>query len=153
MKKESTSLFASLAMTSLCLYTVSACSENVPDQETVPGRWYTAIQVVSGEALYQTHCAICHASDASATVEWRTPDAAGNYPPPPLNGTAHTWHHPLEVLDNTIGNGGIAFGGVMPGFAEALNEEERMSIIAWFQSLWFDDIYERWQSIDARGRN
>ena len=153
MKKEPTSLFASLAMTSLCLYIVSACSENVPDQETVPGRWYTATQVVSGEALYETHCAICHASDASATVEWRTPDAAGNYPPPPLNGTAHTWHHPLEVLDNTIGNGGIAFGGVMPGFAEALNEEERMSIIAWFQSLWFDDIYERWQSIDARGRN
>jgi hypothetical protein len=41
----------------------------------------------------------------------------------------------------------------MPGFAAALIEEERMSIIAWFQSLWSDDIYERWQSIDARGGN
>ena len=144
---------ALLAMTSLCLCTVSACTGNAPDQDTVPGRWYTANQVVSGEALYQTHCAACHASDGSATVEWRTPDAAGNFPPPPLNGTAHTWHHPLEVLDNSIANGGIAFGGVMPGFAEALNDGERMTIIAWFQSLWSDEIYERWQSIDARNRD
>jgi mono/diheme cytochrome c family protein len=137
-------------LTLVFFHTVAACSGNAPDQETVPGRWYTATQVVSGESLYQTHCATCHASDASATVEWRTPDSAGNYPPPPLNGTAHTWHHPLEVLDNSIANGGIAFGGVMPGFAEVLNEEERMSIIAWFQGLWSDDVYERWQSINAR---
>ncbi len=74
-------------------------------------------------------------------------------PPPPLNGTAHTWHHPLEVLDNSIANGGVEFGGVMPGFAEALNEDERMKIIAWFQSLWSEDIYERWQSINARSRD
>ncbi len=144
---------ALLAMVSLFLCAVSACSGNAPDQETVPGRWYTATQVVSGEALYQIHCASCHASDGSATVEWRTPDAAGNYPPPPLNGTAHTWHHPLEVLDNSIANGGTAFGGVMPGFAEGLNEDERMKIIAWFQSLWSEDIYERWQGIDARNRD
>ncbi len=79
-------------------------------------------------ALFDETTPTCHAADGSATVEWRTPDAAGNYPPPPLNGTAHTWHHPLEVLDSTIANGGIALGGVMPGFAAALDEEERMSI-------------------------
>jgi len=135
------------------LFLVAACSGNAPDQENVPGRWYTVAQVESGAALYQMHCAACHAADGSATEEWRTPDADGNYPPPPLNGTAHTWHHPLEVLDNTIANGGIAFGGVMPGFADALSSDDRMAIIAWFQSLWPDDIYERWQAIDERSQD
>lgn len=119
----------------------------------MPGRWYTAAQVETGDSLYKLHCAVCHAADGGSTVEWRTPDTAGNYPPPPLNGTAHTWHHPLEVLDGTIANGGIAFGGVMPGFAAVLEEEDRLAIIAWFQSLWPDDIYERWRAIDERSRN
>ena len=143
----------SLAMTSLCFLAASACSGSTPNQENVPGRWYTAAQLDSGETLYQSFCAACHAADGSATEEWRTPDADGNYPPPPLNGTAHTWHHPLEVLDNTIANGGIAFGGVMPGFADALSSDDRMDIIAWFQSLWPDDIYERWQAIDERSQD
>ena len=139
-----------LRLTAL-LFLITACSGNAP--ETVPGRWYTAAQVESGNSLYQLHCAVCHADDGSATPEWRTPDAAGNYPPPPLNGTAHTWHHPIEMLDRTIANGGIEFGGVMPGFAAVLDEDQRLAIIAWFQSLWSDDIYERWRLIDERGSN
>jgi len=146
-------LRVSLVMTSLCFLIASACSGSAPDQKTVPGRWYTAAQLDSGETLYQTFCAACHAADGSATAEWRTLDADGNYPPPPLDGTAHTWHHPLEALDNTIANGGIAFGGVMPGFAEVLSSDDRMAIIAWFQSLWPDDIYARWHAIDERSRN
>lgn len=123
-----------------------------PAPETVPGRWYTEAQVAAGEPLYQTYCAVCHAADGSATAEWRTPLPDGNYPPPPLNGTAHTWHHPLEVLDSTIANGGAEFGGVMPGFGAALDEADRMAIIAWFQSLWSDDIYARWEAIELRTR-
>lgn len=123
-----------------------------PALETVPGRWYTEAQVEAGEPLYQTYCAVCHAADGSATAEWRTPLADGNYPPPPLNGTAHTWHHPLEVLDNTIANGGAEFGGVMPGFGAALDGADRLAIIAWFQSLWSDDIYARWEAIELRTR-
>ena len=134
------------------LFFVTACSENAPVIETVPGRWYTAAQVESGESLYQLHCAACHAADGSATTEWRTPDAAGNYPPPPLNGTAHTWHHPLEVLDYTIENGGGEFGGVMPGFAALLQRNQRLSIVAFIQSWWPDDIYVKWEEIDDRSR-
>ena len=118
--------------------------------DTVPGRWYTQAQVEAGAPLYQTWCASCHAADGSATADWRKLDANGNYPPPPLNGTAHTWHHPLEQLDDTIANGGAAFGGVMPGFGSALDRDERLAIIAWFQSLWNDDIYARWADIERR---
>jgi hypothetical protein len=83
----------------------------------------------------------CHAADGSAAAEWRTVDADGNYPPPPLNGIAHTWHHPIDVLDSTIVSGGVEFGGLMPGFGQVLGENDRLAIIAWFQSLWNDDIY------------
>ena len=135
------------------LFLLAACSPNTPEQATVPGRWYTAAQVESGESLYQVHCAVCHAADGSATAEWRTIDPSGNYPPPPLNGTAHTWHHPLEVLQQTIANGGIAFGGVMPAFAASLSRDDRLAIIAWFQSLWPDDIFASWEAIDQRSKN
>ena len=136
-----------LTSTLFFLIFLGACSNEV---QTVPGRWYTAEQVASGAGLYKDNCAVCHADDGSATVEWRTPDANGIYPPPPLNGSAHTWHHPLDVLDNTIVNGGAEFGGVMPGFGSALDATDRLAIIAWFQSLWTDDIYSRWKQIDER---
>lgn len=131
---------------------LAACGSDAPAPDTVPGRWYTAAQVEAGAPLYQTYCAVCHAADGSATAEWRTPDANGNYPPPPLNGTAHTWHHPLEQLDTVIANGGGAYGGVMPGFSAVLSRDDRLAVVAWFQSLWPDEIYARWEAIDARSR-
>lgn len=140
-------------MTLVFLVTASGCSGSAPDTATVPGRWYTEAQVESGATLYQAHCAVCHAADGSATADWRSPDPAGIYPPPPLNGTAHTWHHSLEVLEQTIANGGVALGGVMPGFAGTLSRDERLAIVAWFQSLWPDDIYASWKTIDERSRN
>ena len=136
---------------------VTACSETseteTPVFETpVTGRWYTAEQVMAGKPLYETYCAVCHAADGSATAEWRTPLPDGNYPPPPLNGTAHTWHHPLDMLNHTIAKGGAEYGGVMPGFEAAIDESGRLAIIAWFQSLWSDEIYEKWQKIDERSK-
>ncbi|MDX1405149.1 MAG: cytochrome c [Woeseiaceae bacterium] len=139
-------------VTSIVVVVLAACSENVPSPQTVPGRWYTAAQVESGEPLYQMHCAVCHGADASAAPDWRTPDDSGNYPPPPLDGSAHTWHHPLAMLDDTIANGGMRFGGVMPGFSGTLSAAERLAIIAWLQSLWPDEIYARWREIDRRSR-
>lgn len=144
------------AVISLVLIVVllGACArtEQAADEATLPGRWYTAAQVTTGEKLYGTYCAACHAADGSATAEWRTVDANGNYPPPPLNGTAHTWHHPLDMLDQTIAAGGAPYGGVMPGFGEVLERADRLAIIAWFQNLWSDEIYQRWQAIDERSR-
>ncbi len=133
---------ALLALTLFFLFTASGCSGRGPDQATVPGRWYTEAQVESGESLYQSHCAVCHGADGSATADWRTLNPSGHYPPPPLNGSAHTWHHPLGVLKETIANGGIAFGGVMPGFADTLSRDDRLAVIAWFQSLWYTEEVE-----------
>jgi mono/diheme cytochrome c family protein len=138
-----------IAMISALL--LAACGPASDGADTVPGRWYTSAQVESGRALFGEHCAVCHGAEASGTTEWRTPGPDGHYPPPPLDGSAHAWHHSLAQLDRSIAKGGVEFGGVMPGFAAVLDEDQRMATIAWFQSRWPDDIYAKWETINARG--
>jgi len=107
-------------------------------------RWYSDEQVATGETLFRQNCAVCHGQNAEATPDWKKTDANGNYPPPPLNGTAHAWHHDMDLLRRTIREGGAKLGGQMPGFEGQINTEEIDSIIAFFQSKWPDDIYQRW---------
>jgi len=123
---------------------------SIASSEDTVERWYTAQQVAQGQMVFVSHCAACHGQQAEGTTEWRKVDASGNYPPPPLNGTAHAWHHPRSVLEQTITQGGVSVGGVMPGFAETLSREEMQTTIAYFQSFWPDEIYSRWQEIDSR---
>ena len=47
-------------------------------------------------------------------------------------------------------NGGVPLGGVMPAFGSVLDEDEALDVIAHIQSLWTDEIYTRWQSIENR---
>ena len=69
-------------------------------------RGYDPKMLEQGKAIFQANCAVCHGQNAEGTVkDWHKPDAQGKYPPPPLNGTAHTWHHPVGVLFRTIQNG------------------------------------------------
>ncbi len=108
-------------------------------------RWYTPEQVRQGEMLFQQHCARCHGERAQGLVaDWKQRLPDGSYPPPPLNGTAHAWHHPLPVLRSTIRRGGVPLGGTMPGFGQTLNDTEIDAIIAWFQHFWPDETYQAW---------
>ena len=113
-----------------------------PDSHST--RWYSQEQVMQGRDLYQTYCAECHQPDASGTTNWRSLNAEGKLPPPPLNGTAHTWHHPLSVLRRTVRLGGVPLGGSMPGFADKLSDEQIDAILAWVQTRWSDEIYHIW---------
>jgi thiol:disulfide interchange protein DsbC len=107
-------------------------------------RWYSDEQVTQGEQLFRQNCSSCHGQNAEATPNWKQTDANGNYPPPPLNGSAHAWHHNLDLLRRTIRDGGAKLGGQMPGFEGSLSAAEIDSVIAFFQSKWSDEIYERW---------
>jgi len=110
----------------------------------MPGRWYTQAQVEAGQLLFQASCAGCHGLQAQGTPQWRQRDAAGNLPPPPLNGSAHAWHHSRAQLRDYILDGGIALGGTMPGFRGQLSDADVLSAIAFFQSQWPEEIYTRW---------
>jgi len=129
---------------------MAGCLREEERRDTVAGRWYTQVQVERGRELFQAHCSACHGQQAQATSEWRTPGADGNYPPPPLNGSAHAWHHPLPVLARVIEQGGIPHGGVMPGFSETLDRDQIRETIAFFQSFWPDEIYSRWSEINEQ---
>ncbi|MBT8435675.1 MAG: thioredoxin fold domain-containing protein [Gammaproteobacteria bacterium] len=107
-------------------------------------RWYSDGQVTSGEKLFRQNCAACHGQNGEATSNWKQTDANGNYPAPPLNGTAHAWHHDLDLLRRTVREGGTKLGGQMPAFEGVLSAEQIDSVIAFFQSKWPDDIYQRW---------
>ncbi len=107
-------------------------------------RWYSSEQVQSGAALFRENCAACHGQNAEATANWKQRDANGNFPPPPLNGSAHAWHHDLDLLRRTVREGGKSLGGLMPAFEERLDAEGIDSVIAFFQSKWPDDIYQKW---------
>jgi mono/diheme cytochrome c family protein len=109
------------------------------DSETE--RWYTQMQVAAGSKVYRQYCAACHGRQAEGAPNWVKPDADGFYPPPPLNGTAHAWHHPYPQLVKTIAEG---TQGKMPAWKDRLNKDEIASVIAYFQSRWPDRGYELW---------
>ena len=127
---------------------ISGCGDTNGVESKVAGRWYTQSQIELGTKVYSENCIACHAPQAKGTQEWMKRDVNGKYPPPPLNGTAHTWHHPLSILKRTITQGGIQLGGVMPGFGGKLKEAEKLAAIAYVQSFWSDKIYDAW---DERG--
>ena len=107
-------------------------------------RWYTSDQVSIGMPLYATHCAGCHGENGEGAPNSGTPLSNGSYPPQPLNGSGHSWHHSLSNLKETIEMGGRHPGATMPGFAEELNSKERKAVIAAFQSFWNDRTYKGW---------
>ena len=112
-------------------------------------RWFTEQQFEEGKQVFTTNCASCHGNLGQGLVEnWKKPDEAGNFPAPPLNGTAHTWHHPKMILLETINNGGIPLGGTMPPFEDALSDEEKEAVIAYIQSMWDDETYAKWLRMD-----
>jgi len=115
-----------------------------PVQSATSGRWFNPQQVSQGKSLFQQHCAVCHGANAEGTADWKQTDANGNYPPPPLNGSAHAWHHDLPLLQRTVREGGQKLGGQMPPFEQILNATEIDSVIAYFQSQWPDEIYQKW---------
>jgi len=107
-------------------------------------RWFNQDVVDYGTELFQQNCAVCHGVNAEGTKEWKKTDANGNYPPPPLDGSAHAWHHSIPQLARSIKEGGIKLGGVMPAFGEKLSDQEVLAVIAFFQSKWPDEVYKVW---------
>ena len=101
--------------------------------------------IAIGKAVFEASCVVCHGKEARGLVSnWKVKTADGKYPAPPLNGSAHAWHHsPLQLLQ-TINEGGIKLGGQMPGFQGKLTEIEKQAVLDYIHSLWPNDIQKKY---------
>ena len=97
--------------------------------------------------VFNKNCISCHGSEGVGIKNWKVKDENGNYPAPPLNGTAHTWHHSPAQLLYTINNGGVEMGGQMPAFSERLNEQEKLALIEYMYSLWPSEIQKKYDEM------
>jgi mono/diheme cytochrome c family protein len=116
----------------------------MPAGATQPPRWYDADLVRRGALVYAQSCAGCHGARAEGAPGWQSPGPSGYYPPPPLDATGHAWEHGLQDLVDAITEGGGTTGGVMPPFRATLAEADARAVVAWFQELWPDAVYQAW---------
>ena len=108
-------------------------------------RNYTAEQMIAGQAIFEKNCQACHGQYARGeSKDWQSARDDGTFPAPPLNGTAHSWHHSSKALLGTIDRGGVPLGGRMPPFKSVLSEEEKLAVLAYIQSRWPDEVYQAW---------
>lgn len=115
-------------------------------------RAHDSEQVALGESVYRQYCARCHGRHGEGDPNWRSRDADGMFPPPPLNGTGHAWHHPRQWLKQMILNGSDPGRGKMPAWRGKLSEAEIEAVIEWFQSRWPDPVYAAWYENQQRNR-
>ena len=85
--------------------------------------------LLEGQNLYQTTCAVCHGSEGGGF-------ATAGIPAPPLDGSAHSWHHPDGQIIGWIRNGGVQ----MPAVGADWSAEEVRAVMAYFKQWW-----EPWQ--------
>ncbi len=122
---------------------LTACSQQ-PDpfhRDAETGRWYSKSQLHQGQTIYNTYCSQCHGGLGQGADSWHKRDAQGLYPPPPLNGSGHSWHHPLDSLYKTISEGS---GQRMPAWEQQLDQQQIIAVIAYFQGWWPEQAYQRW---------
>lgn len=141
-----------------CDNSINSNSQPQTDQSAAtktgaPPRNQDMQQILRGGRLYQQHCATCHGKLAQGTSNWRQRDGEGKFPPPPLDGSAHTWHHPTGQLVEIIKNGTLDRGGNMPAWKEVLSERDIEDVLAWIKAQWPDEIYAEWRKIDQRAKN
>lgn len=127
---------------------------------TVPGlesedapvvRNLDAQQVARGRAVYMQNCMECHGENGKGQPgDWRVRDAQGRFPPPPLDDSAHAWHHPTAVLLEVIREGSPGGQGNMPAWKGKLSEQEMQDVVTYIKSLWSDEVYGLWWKMERQ---
>ena len=101
-------------------------------------------------SLYQNNCASCHGKNLQGQVGWQNQlDEDGHRLAPPLNGTAHTWHHSPEYLYRVIKYGFTSFDpnyeGKMLGNS-GLSDEEVWELVSYMKEVWPNEIKEVYEN-------
>ena len=127
-------LTATILLASACGSEGSAVSSALDDP---------ADPIDRGAQIYATYCAACHGESGEGQPHWNIPKSDGTLPPPPLNGSGHTWHHGDGTLYTQIKLGGDyldlpGFKSGMPAFGDQLSHQEIIDVLAYIKSLWGD---------------
>lgn len=117
-------------------------------------RKYDLAQLQRGAALFEAHCASCHGDKGQGkTLPWNVRQPDGFYPPPPLDDSAHAWHHAAEVLARVVRDGSPPGQGKMPAWKGKLSEQDITDVVVYITSLWSDEKYQLWfTQIEAPAR-
>lgn len=81
--------------------------------------------LAAGEALYQNGCAACHGSEGEGSAQ-------PTIPAPPLDGSAHSWHHSDAQIVGLIRQGGTQ----MPAVGASWNDDEVEAVLSFVKSRW-----------------
>ncbi|HEC13326.1 MAG TPA: c-type cytochrome [Acidiferrobacteraceae bacterium] len=157
MMKTSLYVFLTFLLLSLTGYPLTQASETDSKADTTVGGGPYAkdklglavADIRRGEQIFKKNCAVCHGAKAEGNPNWKVKGPGGKYPPPPLNGKGHAWHHQRPVLIRSIMQGTQNRGGGMPAFAGKLSDSDADAVISWITSLWPDEIYAGW----SKGRS
>ena len=104
------------------------------------------LMIARGKIAYENNCVSCHMINLAGAENWKRLDEDGHRKAPPLNGTAHTWHHDDKTLHNIIKYGLVnlidGYEGKMIGFKDNLSDKDIDSVLAYIKSYWPKDKYE-----------
>lgn len=90
----------------------------------------------SGKALYKTNCQGCHGNDGVGENYSKASLANKKYRmAPPLDYSAHTWHHTDDALVKTILNGSPN-SKRMIAWKKILSKKDAQDLVAYIKSLW-----------------
>ena len=130
----------------LMVVLVTACSSSPGEDIPTPGSVSTAQAPPTGGEIFASNCAACHGAAGEGQPDWHIRKADGTLPPPPLNGSGHTWHHGDGLLYRIVRQGGKmledplypGFKSAMPAFGDRLSHEEIIGVLTYVKSLWGD---------------
>lgn len=120
------------------------------DPEVARRRGLEPAAAARGAELYSAHCAACHGARAEGAPNWHKPGPDGKYPAPPLDGSAHDWHHPRAALRYTVKEGTARLGGNMPAWKDKLSDADIEAIIDWIVTRWPEEVYTAWLEIERK---
>lgn len=82
-----------------------------------------------GETLYAQSCASCHGPVGEGFAQ-------AGVPAPPLDGSAHSWHHADDQILGLIRDG----GSIMPAVGRDWSDAQRTAVLTFVKTRW-----EPWQ--------
>lgn len=153
MNFKNTILLASLSAVLISCGKTTGDSSKSSSKEILAQRFVDPRIFSQGKKLFFKNCASCHGQNAEGDKNWRKLGKDRKFPPPPLNGTGHAWHHSTEVLVDIIKNGTINDGGNMPAWKNKLSDLEIEAVLAYLKSHWPDEIYKTWYDVHVLNNN